>query len=276
MLTVWLRSSRLRASVEPTRPQPMITTCTIANATGESGAGARSAARALASPRGRRRCLQADPARAASSAAPSWARPAPQADRAARSSPATRSRRWPTRRTRSSSCCPSPGASAYAVSWKIGVAVAIVMLTVVASYRQNVHAYPSGGGDYEVAKVNLGENAGVTVASALLVDYVLTVAVSVSSGVQNAASAIPFMRATRRRVAVRPGGRARRDEPARGPRVGGVLRHPDLRLHDRRASAWRCTALIRALAGRPARRREREPHDRAGPRRTAATSARSR
>ena len=67
------------------------------------------------------------------------------------------------------------------------------MLTVVASYRQNVHAYPSGGGDYEVAKVNLGRNAGVTVASALLVDYVLTVAVSVSSGVQNAASAIPAL-----------------------------------------------------------------------------------
>ena len=57
------------------------------------------------------------------------------------------------------------------------------MLTVVASYRQNVHAYPSGGGDYEVATVNLGPRAGLTVASALLVDYVLTVAVSVSSGV---------------------------------------------------------------------------------------------
>ncbi len=83
------------------------------------------------------------------------------------------------------------GASAYVFSWQIAVAVAVVMFTVVASYRQNVHAYPSGGGDYEVAKVNLGRNAGVTVASALLVDYVLTVAVSVSSGVQNAASAIP-------------------------------------------------------------------------------------
>ncbi|MBO0847599.1 MAG: APC family permease, partial [Nocardioides sp.] len=83
------------------------------------------------------------------------------------------------------------GASTYIWSWKIGIAVAVVMLTVVASYRQNVHAYPSGGGDYEVATVNLGQTAGVTVASALLVDYVLTVAVSVSSGVQNAASAIP-------------------------------------------------------------------------------------
>ena len=85
------------------------------------------------------------------------------------------------------------GVSAYAFSWQIGVAVALVMLTVVASYRQNVHAYPSGGGDYEVATVNLGANAGVTVASALLVDYVMTVAVSVSSGVQNAAAALPFV-----------------------------------------------------------------------------------
>ena len=67
------------------------------------------------------------------------------------------------------------------------------MLTVVASYRQNVHAYPSGGGDYEVATVNLGQTAGMTVASALLVDYVLTVAVSISSGAQYAAAALPFV-----------------------------------------------------------------------------------
>ena len=58
------------------------------------------------------------------------------------------------------------------------------MLVVVASYRQNVHAYPSGGGDYEVATVNLGRTPGLTVASALLVDYVLTVAVSISSAAQ--------------------------------------------------------------------------------------------
>jgi amino acid transporter len=85
------------------------------------------------------------------------------------------------------------GASAYVWSWKIGIAVALVMSAVVASYRQNVHAYPSGGGDYEVATVNLGRNAGITVASALLVDYVLTVAVSISSGAQYAASALPFL-----------------------------------------------------------------------------------
>ncbi len=85
------------------------------------------------------------------------------------------------------------GASAYVWSWKIGLAVALVMLTVVASYRQTVHAYPSGGGDYEVATVNLGRNAGITVASALLVDYVLTVAVSISSAAQYAAGAVSFL-----------------------------------------------------------------------------------
>src|SRR5215213_8970289 len=80
------------------------------------------------------------------------------------------------------------GLTAYAYSWKIALLVAVVMLVVVASYRQNVHAYPSGGGDYVVATVNLGPNAGLTVGAALLVDYVLTVAVSISSGVQNAKS----------------------------------------------------------------------------------------
>ncbi len=83
------------------------------------------------------------------------------------------------------------GASAYVWSWKVAVAVAVVMLTVIASYRQTVHAYPSGGGDYEVATVNLGQAAGTTVASALLVDYVLTVAVSISSASQYASAALP-------------------------------------------------------------------------------------
>jgi amino acid transporter len=86
------------------------------------------------------------------------------------------------------------GASALLVSPWVGAAVAVVMLTVVASYRQNVYAYPSGGGDYEVVTTNLGANAGVTVASALLVDYVLTVAVSISQGAQYAAAALPILR----------------------------------------------------------------------------------
>ncbi|KWX68444.1 APC family permease [Mycobacterium sp. NAZ190054] len=85
------------------------------------------------------------------------------------------------------------GLAAYSMAPWIGLAVAAVMLIVIASYRQNVHAYPSGGGDYEVVTTNLGPTAGLTVASALLVDYVLTVAVSMSSAMSNIGSAVPFV-----------------------------------------------------------------------------------
>jgi amino acid transporter len=85
------------------------------------------------------------------------------------------------------------GATALVYSPWIALAVAVVMLTVVASYRQNVHAYSSGGGDYEVASVNLGPRFGLAVASALLVDYVLTVAVSTASGVANLGSVVPWV-----------------------------------------------------------------------------------
>ncbi|MEY4311983.1 MAG: hypothetical protein RLZZ571_753 [Actinomycetota bacterium] len=82
------------------------------------------------------------------------------------------------------------GIALFYASIYAAMGVALVMVVVVMSYRQNVHAYPSGGGDYEVATVNLGPNAGVTVASALLVDYVLTVAVSISAAVDNLSSSI--------------------------------------------------------------------------------------
>ncbi|MBS2965075.1 APC family permease [Actinocrinis puniceicyclus] len=85
------------------------------------------------------------------------------------------------------------GLALFHFTWYIAGAVGLLMLVVVASYRQNVHAYPSGGGDYEVATTNLGPRVGLTVASALMVDYTLTVAVSVSSGVANLASAIPSL-----------------------------------------------------------------------------------
>lgn len=94
------------------------------------------------------------------------------------------------------------GTLAVTRSWEVALGVVAVMAVVVMSYRQNVHAYPSGGGDYEVAGTNLGPRAGLTVASALLVDYVLTVAVSVSSGVQNAASAFDLVRGHEAIVAV--------------------------------------------------------------------------
>ncbi len=85
------------------------------------------------------------------------------------------------------------GLAAYSLTPWIGLAVAAVMLVVVASYRQNVHAYPSGGGDFEVVTTNLGADAGLMVASALMVDYVLTVAVSTASAMSNIGSAFPFV-----------------------------------------------------------------------------------
>ncbi len=75
----------------------------------------------------------------------------------------------------------------------VALAVVVLLLVVVLSYRQLIKAYPSGGGDYEVARKNLGEKAGLIVAAALLVDYVMTVAVSVASGVDNIISALPFL-----------------------------------------------------------------------------------
>ena len=72
----------------------------------------------------------------------------------------------------------------------IAGAVALLLAVVVASYRQTCFAYPSGGGAYVVSKANLGETAALTAAAALLVDYVMTVAVSVVSGVVAITSAI--------------------------------------------------------------------------------------
>jgi amino acid transporter len=85
--------------------------------------------------------------------------------------------------------------------WVAG-AVVLLLTVVVLSYRQLVKAYPSGGGDYEVARKNIGEVAGLIVASALLVDYVLTVAVSVASGVDNIISAFPSLNPYRVELAI--------------------------------------------------------------------------
>lgn len=73
----------------------------------------------------------------------------------------------------------------------IALAVIAVFFIVIGAYRQNVRAYPDGGGDYEVVLRNLGPGPGVVVASALLIDYVLTVAVAVSAAIANLGSVIP-------------------------------------------------------------------------------------
>ena len=80
----------------------------------------------------------------------------------------------------------------YLSPW-VALGVVVLLAIVVPSYRQTCHAYPNGGGAYAVSRANLGRNASLVAASALLVDYVLTVAVSVAAGVANIVSAFPAL-----------------------------------------------------------------------------------
>src|SRR3954470_9668250 len=80
----------------------------------------------------------------------------------------------------------------YLTPW-LAAAVVVLLVVVVASYRQTCHAYPNGGGAYTVSRDNLGVRASLVAASALLVDYVLTVAVSVVAGVAAITSAVPAL-----------------------------------------------------------------------------------
>jgi amino acid transporter len=83
------------------------------------------------------------------------------------------------------------GAVAFTLSMEVAIAIVILLAVVSTSYRQIGYAYPHGGGAYAVAKENLGRWASLIAASALLVDYILTVAVSTSSAVAQITSAIP-------------------------------------------------------------------------------------
>lgn len=94
------------------------------------------------------------------------------------------------------------GAGALGVSLPITASIITLMLIVAFSYRQTIHAYPSGGGSYIVAKENLGTMPGLVAGAALLVDYVLTVAVSVSAGVAAITSAFPPLGPHRVMIAV--------------------------------------------------------------------------
>ena len=83
------------------------------------------------------------------------------------------------------------GVGALSFSSPIAFVIAAILAVVVFSYRQTIHAYPSGGGAYIVAKDNLGETPALVAAGALLIDYVLTVAVSIAAGVAAITSAFP-------------------------------------------------------------------------------------
>ena len=86
------------------------------------------------------------------------------------------------------------GAAGTGYALPIAAVVVILMLTVGVSYRQTIRAYPHGGGSYIVASANLGRTTGLLAAGGLLLDYVLTVAVSISSGIAAITSAIPVLR----------------------------------------------------------------------------------
>jgi amino acid transporter len=85
------------------------------------------------------------------------------------------------------------GTAALALSPPIGLAIAVVIAIVITSYRQTIAAYPQGASDYIVAKDNLGVASGLVAGAALLIDYTLTVAVSVSAGVAALTSAFPVL-----------------------------------------------------------------------------------
>ncbi len=94
------------------------------------------------------------------------------------------------------------GSVAFSYAFPIAIAIALLMLIVTLSYEQTVHAYPSGGGAYIVARDNLGNLPAQMAAAALLTDYILTVAVSVSSGVAQIVSAFPNLYNVRVHIAI--------------------------------------------------------------------------
>lgn len=85
------------------------------------------------------------------------------------------------------------GAAYFFTSIPIALAISVLLLVLTISYRQTIFAYPGGGGAYIVARDNLGELPAQTAGAALLTDYILTVAVSISSGVAQITSAFPAL-----------------------------------------------------------------------------------
>jgi amino acid transporter len=94
------------------------------------------------------------------------------------------------------------GTAYFVLSIPISIIIATMLVVLVISYRQTIYAYPNGGGAYVVAHDNLGEWPAQTAAAALLTDYILTVAVSISSGVAQIASAFPALHPFRVEIAI--------------------------------------------------------------------------
>jgi len=85
------------------------------------------------------------------------------------------------------------GSAALGLAIWVAVAIALLLIVVAISYQQTIHAYPNGGGSYIVARANLGASPGLVAAASLMIDYVLTVSVSVAAGVAAITSALPAL-----------------------------------------------------------------------------------
>ena len=141
------------------------------------------------------------------------------------------------------------GVGAFVYAIPISLVIATLLAIVAFSYRQTIHAYPTGGGAYIVAKENIGATAGLIAAASLLVDYTLTVAVSISAGVLAITSAFPELDPYRVEMCLAVPRHADGRQPARHPRVGQHLRGADLFL---RRSASRCCSPPGCIAISPA------------------------
>ena len=152
----------------------------------------------------------------------------------------------------------SPASRALFLTVQLAALIIVMLAIVTVSYRQTIKAYPMGASSYIVASDNLGDRAGILAASALLIGYTVTVAVSVSAGVAAMTSIIPQLVRLQGLHQRGAGGAADARQPARHPRVGLDLHGADLPVHRRHAGRHR---LGPGAGARPARW---PPFERAG------------
>ena len=125
----------------------------------------------------------------------------------------------------------------------ISIVVAVLLLVVITSYRQTIHAYPSGGGSYVVSRENLGANPSLVAGASLLVDYVLTVAVSISAGIAAMTSAFTSLRPYRVELCLVALLGDDAGEPARHQGIGTALRAAGVHVHRQPRGAHRVRAV---------------------------------
>ena len=144
------------------------------------------------------------------------------------------------------------GAGALALTLPLAGLIVVMLAIVTLSYRQTIKAYPKGASSYIVASDNLGSRFGVLAAAALLIGYVVTVAVSVSAGVAAMTSLVDEIYDYRVWISVVARAADHARQPSRNPRVGNDLHGPDLRLHRRDARDHRLRRRPRGVRGGPA------------------------